>query len=48
MNQAFFEYAMKVIDNLTDEELYEGLQRAGIDATIRQYPEPERKPGDDK
>lgn len=40
MNQAFFEYAMNAIDNLTDEELHAGLQEAGIDATLRQFPEP--------
>lgn len=44
MNQAFFEYAMEIIENLTDEEIYAGLQEAGIVATIRQYPEPEFYP----
>lgn len=40
MNQAFFEEAMKIIDNLTDEEIYEGLKEYGIEVSIRQYPEP--------
>jgi len=40
MNQAFFEEAMKIIENLTDEEIYEGLKKHGIEAYIRQYPEP--------
>ena len=41
MNQAFYEYALGILDNLTNEEIYAGLQEAGIDATIRQYPEPQ-------
>lgn len=42
MNQAFFEYAKNVIDNLTTEEIYEGLVKAGfpVDSiTVRQFPE---------
>jgi hypothetical protein len=42
MNQAFFERAMKIIDNLTDEDIFSGLVEAGFDPdsiTIRQYPE---------
>ena len=38
---------MNKLDNMTDQELYESLQAAGIDATIRQYPEPERYPDED-
>jgi len=43
MNQAFYEHAKKIIENLTVEELYEALTKAGIDVTVRQYPEPEKK-----
>lgn len=43
MNQAFYEYAKKIIENLTDEEIYEGLKKHGIEATLRQYPEPKEK-----
>lgn len=41
MNQEFFDHALEIIENISDEELYEALRSAGIDATIRQYPEPE-------
>lgn len=43
MNEAFFQYAMKRIDELTDEELAQGLIEAGFDVVLRQYPEPEVK-----
>ena len=41
MNQAFFEHAKKVLDELTDEQMWEALTKAGIDCSIRQFPEPE-------
>jgi 3-methyladenine DNA glycosylase Tag len=48
MNQAFYEFALDKIANMTDEEIWAGLQEAGIDATIRQYPEPEQKPDNEQ
>lgn len=41
MNQAFYEFALKKIEEATPEELFEALTNAGIDVTIRQYPEEE-------
>jgi hypothetical protein len=41
MNQEFLENALKIIDEMTDEELFESLKAFGIDVTIRQYPEQE-------
>ena len=32
---------MKVIDELTDEEMYEYFTKHGFDFTIRQFPEPQ-------
>lgn len=43
MNKVLYEYAKKLISNLTDEEIYEKLTAAGIHVTIRQLPEPEEK-----
>ena len=42
MNQAFLEHALQILDNLTDEDIFNGLVEAGFDPdsiTIRQYPE---------
>jgi len=47
MNQSFYEFAKAKLENMTTEELYESLRAAGIDATIRQFPEPEEKPEQD-
>lgn len=41
MNQAFFDYATKLIEEMTDEELAESLKAAGFEVTVRQYPEQE-------
>lgn len=43
MNQAYFEYAVNVIDSLSEGEIYEGMVKAGVDPdsiSLRQYPEP--------
>ena len=39
MNDAFFKFAMATLAALTDEEIYIGLKEAGIDVTVKQYPE---------
>lgn len=47
MNQEFFERAMKVIDELTVEEMYEFFKAHNIDFVIRQFPEPQDEENDD-
>lgn len=41
MNEAFFQYAMKRIDEMSDQELGQSLIDAGFDVVLRQYPEPQ-------